>query len=238
MLIPRRVKHRKQHHPGRSGHATGGTKVSFGEFGIQALTPAYVTNRQIESARIAMTRHIKRGGKVWINIYPDRPLTKKPAETRMGSGKGSPEWWVANVKPGRLRGARSRGHDPCHPQAAPQGTHHQARGGRRIMAVGTKELSPVELDTFEDERLVDELKKAKEELFNLRFQSATGQLESHGRLKAVKRDIARIYTVIRERELGIRATPAPVEAPAKAEKKTKKAKAATDASEAAETKEA
>ena len=87
MLIPRRVKHRKQHHPGRSGAATGGTKVSFGEYGIQALSPAYVT---------------KRGGKVWINIYPDRPLTKKPAETRMGSGKGSPEWWVANVKPGRV----------------------------------------------------------------------------------------------------------------------------------------
>jgi large subunit ribosomal protein L16 len=102
MLIPRKVKHRKQHHPGRSGQATGGTEVSFGEFGIQALTPAYVTNRQIEAARIAMTRHIKRGGKVWINIYPDRPLTKKPAETRMGSGKGSVEWWVANVKPGRV----------------------------------------------------------------------------------------------------------------------------------------
>ena len=102
MLIPRKVKHRKQHHPGRSGQATGGTVVSFGEFGIQALTPAYVTNRQIEAARIAMTRHIKRGGKVWINVYPDRPLTKKPAETRMGSGKGSPEWWVANVKPGRV----------------------------------------------------------------------------------------------------------------------------------------
>ena len=107
------------------------------------------------------------------------------------------------------------------------------------MAVGSKELAPVELDTFEDDRLVDELKKAKEELFNLRFQSATGQLESHGRLRAVKRDIARIYTVIRERELGIRATPAPVEAPAKAEKKTKKAKAEADApAEAAETKEA
>jgi large subunit ribosomal protein L16 len=102
MLIPRKVKHRKQHHPGRSGQATGGTVVSFGEYGIQALTPAYVTNRQIEAARIAMTRHIKRGGKVWTNIYPDRPLTKKPAETRMGSGKGSPEWWVANVKPGRV----------------------------------------------------------------------------------------------------------------------------------------
>ena len=102
MLIPRRVKYRKQHHPKRSGLAKGGTEVSFGEWGIQALSPAYVTNRQIEAARIAMTRHIKRGGKVWINIYPDRPLTKKPAETRMGSGKGSPEWWVANVKPGRV----------------------------------------------------------------------------------------------------------------------------------------
>ena len=102
MLIPRRVKHRKQHHPSRSGASKGGTQVAFGDFGIQALAPAYVTNRQIEAARIAMTRYIKRGGKVWINIYPDRPLTKKPAETRMGSGKGSPEFWIANVKPGRV----------------------------------------------------------------------------------------------------------------------------------------
>ena len=102
MLMPRRVKRRKQHHPGRSGIATGGTSVTFGDYGLQALEPAYVTNRQIEAARIAMTRHLRRGGKVWINIFPDRPLTKKPAETRMGSGKGSPEWWVANVKPGRV----------------------------------------------------------------------------------------------------------------------------------------
>ena len=112
------------------------------------------------------------------------------------------------------------------------------------MAIGSKELAPVELDTFEDERLVDELKKAKEELFNLRFQSATGQLESHGRLRAVKRDIARIYTVIRERELGIRATPAPAEAAPKAKKSTKKAAddtaadASTDAADATTTKEA
>ena len=102
MLIPRKVKYRKQHHPKRSGAAKGGTDVTFGDWGLQALEPAYVTNRQIESARIAINRHIKRGGKVWINIYPDRPLTKKPEETRMGSGKGSPEWWVANVKPGRV----------------------------------------------------------------------------------------------------------------------------------------
>jgi large subunit ribosomal protein L16 len=102
MRIPRRTKHRKQHHPRRTGAATGGTTITFGDYGIQALEHAYVTNRQIEAARIAMTRHVKRGGRVWVNIFPDRPLTKKPAETRMGSGKGSVEWWIANVKPGRV----------------------------------------------------------------------------------------------------------------------------------------
>ena len=102
MLIPRRVKFRKQHHPKRRGMAKGGTQLAFGEFGIQALEPGYLTNRQIEAARIAMTRYIKRGGKVWIDVYPDRPLTKHPAESRMGSGKGTPEFWVVNVKPGRV----------------------------------------------------------------------------------------------------------------------------------------
>ena len=104
MLMPRKPPKgfRKPHHPKRRGQAKGGTRVTFGEFGIQALEPAYVTNRQIEAARIAMTRYMKRGGKVFINIYPDQALTKKPAETRMGSGKGSPEWWIANVKPGRV----------------------------------------------------------------------------------------------------------------------------------------
>ena len=102
MLIPKRTKYRKQHRPGRSGMSKGGTEIAFGDYGIQALEGAYLTNRQIEAARIAVTRHVKRGGKIWINIFPDRPLTKKPAETRMGSGKGSPEWWVAPVKPGRV----------------------------------------------------------------------------------------------------------------------------------------
>ena len=102
MLIPRRVKFRKQQRPSRTGDAKGGSKLAFGEYGVQALEGSYLTNRQIEAARIAMTRHIRRGGKVWITVYPDRPLTKKPAETHMGSGKGSPEWWVANIKPGRI----------------------------------------------------------------------------------------------------------------------------------------
>ena len=102
MLMPRKVRHRKTQRGRMNGMAKGGTRLAFGDYGIQALEPAWITNRQIEAARIAMTRHIKRGGKVWINVYPDRPLTKKPAETRMGSGKGSPEWWIANVKPGRV----------------------------------------------------------------------------------------------------------------------------------------
>ncbi len=102
MLMPKRVKHRKVMRGRRRGYSKGGTEVTFGEYGLKALDRGWVTNRQIEAARIAMTRHIKRGGKVWINIYPDRPLTKKPAEVRMGSGKGSPEWWVSNVKPGRV----------------------------------------------------------------------------------------------------------------------------------------
>ena len=102
MLMPKRVKHRKQHRGRRWGKATRGANVAFGEYGLQALEPAWITNRQIESARVAITRHIKRGGKVWINIFPDKPVTQKPAETRMGSGKGNPEHWVAVVKPGRV----------------------------------------------------------------------------------------------------------------------------------------
>ena len=102
MLIPKRVKHRKQHRGRMRGQAKGGTEVNFGDFGLLALEPGWITNRQIEAARVAMTRHIRRGGKVWINIFPDKPVTKKPAETRMGSGKGNPEGWVAVVKPGRV----------------------------------------------------------------------------------------------------------------------------------------
>jgi large subunit ribosomal protein L16 len=102
MLMPRKVKHRKTHRGRLTGKAKGATEVTFGDFGIQALEPGWVTARQIEAARIAMTRHIKRGGKVWINIFPDKPVTQKPAETRMGSGKGNPEKWVAVVKPGRI----------------------------------------------------------------------------------------------------------------------------------------
>ncbi len=102
MLMPRKVAHRKHHRGRMSGLAKGGDHLAFGEYGIQALEPGWLSARQIEAARIAMTRAIKRGGKVWINIFPDKPVTKKPAETRMGSGKGNPEFWVAVVRPGRV----------------------------------------------------------------------------------------------------------------------------------------
>jgi large subunit ribosomal protein L16 len=102
MLLPKRVKYRREHRGRMKGQTKGGEKVTFGEYGLQALEPSWVTNRQIEAARIAMTRYIKRGGKVWIKIFPSKPVTAKPAETRMGAGKGSPEKWVAVVKPGRV----------------------------------------------------------------------------------------------------------------------------------------
>ena len=102
MLAPKKVKHRKHHRGRMKGKAKGGTQVHFGDYGLQAAEPAWITNRQIEAARVAMTRHIKRGGKVWVNLFPDKPFTKKAAETRMGSGKGNPEYWVCVVKPGRV----------------------------------------------------------------------------------------------------------------------------------------
>ena len=102
MLAPKRVKHRKQHRGNMRGKAKGHTEIQYGDFAIVAMEPGWITNRQIEASRVAMTRHIKRGGKVWITIFPDKPTTKKPAETRMGSGKGNPEGWVAVVKPGKV----------------------------------------------------------------------------------------------------------------------------------------
>ena len=102
MLLPKRVKYRRVQRGRLKGVAHRGNKVTYGDFGLQALEPAWITSRQIEAARVAMTRYIKRGGKVWIKIFPDKPITEKPAETRMGSGKGSPEYWVAVVKPGRI----------------------------------------------------------------------------------------------------------------------------------------
>ena len=197
MLMPRKVKHRKQQRGRLSGTAKGGTTVTFGEFGIQALEPGWITARQIEAARIAMTRHVRRGGKVWIRIFPDKPVTQKPAETRMGSGKGNPEHWVAVVKPGgRQRGAGSLSHGTRHPEAAHKGQDRgPVRGGRGLMttAADFRQMDPDELRS--------RLGETKQELFNLRFQLVTGQLDNSERLGQLRRDVARILTVLREREI-------------------------------------
>jgi ribosomal protein L16/ribosomal protein L29 len=173
MLMPRKVKHRKQQRGRTKGQAKGGTEVTFGDYGIQALEPGWITARQIEAARIAMTRHIKRGGKVWINVFPDKPVTQKPAETRMGSG----------------------GHRPGHPEAADQGPLRRPGGG--VLMAKTKES----LRDLGDSELLDRLADAKEELFNLRFQHVTGQLDNTARLRVVRKQVARINTELREREI-------------------------------------
>ncbi len=123
MLQPKKVKHRKQQRGRMRGKAKGGTDVAFGDFGLVAIEPGWITNRQIEAARVAMTRHIRRGGKVWITIFPDKPITKKPAEVRMGSGKGNPEAWVAVVKPGRVMFELSGVPEPVAREAIKRAAH-------------------------------------------------------------------------------------------------------------------
>jgi large subunit ribosomal protein L16 len=137
MLMPKRVKHRKQHRGRRRGRAKGGSEVHFGDYGLLALEPGWLTNRQIEAARVAMTRHIRRGGKVWINIFPDKPVTKKPAETRMGSGKGNPEGWVAVVKPGRVMFELSGVSEPMAREAIRRAAHKLPIRTKFIVRVGS-----------------------------------------------------------------------------------------------------
>src|SRR6059036_354017 len=136
MLAPKKVKHRKHHRGRMRGIAKGGTRVSFGDYGLQAVEPSWVSARQIEAARVAMTRHIKRGGKVWINIFPDKPVTKKPAETRMGSGKGNPEGWVAVVKPGRVMFELSGVAEPVAREAMDRAAHKLPIRSKFIVRAG------------------------------------------------------------------------------------------------------
>jgi large subunit ribosomal protein L16 len=139
MLMPKKVKHRKQHRGRMRGQAKGGHEVQFGDYGLLALEPGWITNRQIEAARVAMTRHIRRGGKVWINIFPDKPFTKKPAETRMGSGKGNPEGWVAVVKPGRVMFELSGVDEPLAREAISRAAHKLPIKTKFVVRTGVAE---------------------------------------------------------------------------------------------------
>ena len=168
--MPKRVKRRKQFRGSMAGKATKGTAITYGDFGLVACDPCWIKSNQIEAARVAMTRYMKRGGKVWIKIFPDKPVTAKPAETRMGSGKGSLEYWVAVVKPGRVM----------------------------FEVAGVPEETARDLRTKSIAELNEELVAAKKELFNLRFQNATNQLDNTSRIKEVRRNIARIQGIIAE----------------------------------------
>ena len=209
MLMPRKVKHRKQQRGRRPGSQRW-HHVNFGDFGIQALEPGWLTARQIEAARIAMTRHVKRGGKVWIRVFPDKPVTQKPAETRMGSGKGNPEHWVAVVRPGRSCSSwpastrpRPRGHGAGYPEAA------RSRRASSCGPVPTarprwrSDGDRCRLVVLDDDELEQPPRRVRRELLNLRFQLATGQLDNPRASATSQRDVARVLTVLRDREIAV-----------------------------------
>jgi len=203
MLMPKKVKYRKQMRGRRKGKAWRGGSLAFGEFGLKAMENAWITDRQIEASRVAITRFIKRGGKLWIRIFPDKPFTKKPAETRMGKGKGAPEKWVSVVKPGRIMfemaGVTKRQHarpwdwprTSCRfpPNSFPeQENSSMPRRMEKIREAGVNELAAQQ-------------KELTETIFRLRFQLSTGQAEALKRLRETKKDLARVNTLLRAHEL-------------------------------------
>src|SRR5918911_418763 len=171
MLLPARVKYRKLHRGRRSGVATQGNELAFGEFGLQADEAAWMTNRQMEAARRVMTRFVRRGGQVFIRIFPDKSYTKKPAETRMGKGKGAPEGWVAVIRPGRVLFEM-------------EGVNESE--ARRAMQLASAKL-PIKTKELDDQ------------LFRMRIQKSMGQLEAPGKIRNVRRGLARVYTILKEK---------------------------------------
>ena len=206
MLMPKRVKRRKQFRGSMRGKATRGNVICYGEFGLVATEPCWIRSNQIEAARIAMTRYIKRGGKVWIKIFPDKPVTAKPAETRMGSGKGALEYWVAVVKPGRVLFEIAGVPEETAREALRLAMHKLPCKCKIASKADLEGGITVKINKFVEDlkaksaaELNEELVAAKKELFNLRFQNATNQLDNTSRIKEVRRNIARIQTVITEK---------------------------------------
>jgi len=179
MLQPKRTKYRKQQKGRNRGLAHRGSSVSFGEFGLKAVGRGRITARQIEAARRAMTRHIKRGGKIWIRIFPDKPITKKPLEVRQGKGKGSVEYWVAQIQPGKML--------------------YEMEGVSEEVAREAFELAAAKLPIAT--KLLEELVNLRREQFNLRMQQATGQMARPDQYRKVRKNIARVKTVLRAQEI-------------------------------------
>ena len=202
MLMPRKVAHRKHHRAAPAVSRRADQELHFGEYGIQALEPGWLTARQIEAARIAMTRHIKRGGKVWINVFPDKPVTKKPAETRMGSGKGNPEFWVAVVKPGRTLFELSYPTKRRRREALNKAIQKLPIKAR-IITVRRRSDGRQKSDwpRCRSGELVDELAQTKQEALNLRFRNATGQLRTPPKSARFASRSPAINTLIRAKEI-------------------------------------
>ena len=201
MLSPKKTKYRKQMKGRIHGPAKGATELNFGSFGLKALEPERITARQIEAARRAMTRHMRRTGRVWIRIFPDVPVSSKPAEVRMGGGKGAPEFWVCRVGPGRIMfeidGVPADVAREALALAAaklPIRTRFVASPARKA-----RDMKATELRSRSDDELSEQLERLRKEAFNLRFQVATGQLENTARCRQVRRDIARLKTIMGER---------------------------------------
>lgn len=206
MLMPKRVKHRKQFRGSMAGKATRGNKITYGEYGIVSLEPCWIKANQIEAARVAMTRYIKRGGKVWIKIFPEKPVTHKPMGVRMGKGKGALEYWVAVVKPGRVLFEISGVPEDVAKEALRLATHKLPCKckvvSRADLEGGESNETSAYLEELKSLTVADlqsQLVDAKKELFNLRFQNATNQLDNTARIKEVRKNIARIQTVITEK---------------------------------------
>ena len=205
-LMPKRTKFRKVQKGRMRGKATRGNKVTDGEYGIQAVTAGLITSNQIEAARIAMTRYIKRGGKVWIKIFPDKPITSKPIGTRMGKGKGAPEYWVAVVKPGRVMFEIAGVSEEVAREALrlamnklPNKTKFVAKETEKVGDNDEEKINKIrEMSSPELEKELGELKT---ELFKLKFSLATNGLDNPMKIKEVKRDIAKINTVLTERKI-------------------------------------
>ena len=199
--MPKKVKYRKQQRGRMRGKAWRGSDVSFGDYGLKALEPCWLTDRQIEAARVAMTRFVKRGGKVWVRVFPDKPITKKPQETRMGKGKGAPEGWVCVIKPGRIlfemNGVpASEARRAFELAAAKLPIHDPVRDA---VCRGESVMKAAELRDMDVETLRAKTQEIDDQLFRMRIQKSMGQLEAPGKMRTIRRERARILTILKEK---------------------------------------
>ena len=201
MLMPKKVKYRKQQRGRMRGKAWRGSDVSFGDYGLKALEPCWLTDRQIEAARVAMTRFVKRGGKVWVRVFPDKPITKKPQETRMGKGKGAPEGWVCVIKPGRIL-FEMNGVPAVEARRAFQLAGGEAADQDPLcdaICRGEGVMKAAELRDMDADALRAKTQEIDDQLFRMRIQKSMGQLEAPGKMKTIRRERARILTILKEK---------------------------------------